>query len=76
MTIIDYNPLNKLESMKVKVTQSCPTPCDPMDCSLPIFSVRLGKNTEVGSCFLPQGIFPTQGLNPGLFCIMGQFFTI
>ena len=66
MTIIDYNPLNKLESMKVKVVQSCLTLCDPMDGSLPISSVRPGENTEVGSCFLPQGIFPTQGLNPGL----------
>ena len=26
----------------------------------------LGQNTRIGSCFLPQGIFPTQGLNPGL----------
>ena len=25
-----------------------------------------GQNTEVGSLFLLQGIFPTQGLNPGL----------
>ena len=25
-----------------------------------------GKNTGVGSCFLFQGIFPTQGWNPGL----------
>ena len=25
-----------------------------------------GKNTEVGSCSLLQGIFPIQGLNPGL----------
>ena len=25
-----------------------------------------GQNTEVGSCSLLQGIFPTQGLNPGL----------
>ena len=24
------------------------------------------QNTGVGSCFLLQGIFPTQGLNPGL----------
>ena len=24
------------------------------------------KNTKVGSLFLLQGIFPTQGLNPGL----------
>ena len=26
----------------------------------------LGQNTGVGSCFLLQGIFPTQGSNPGL----------
>ena len=26
--------------MKVKVTQSCPTLCDPMDCSLPGSSVH------------------------------------
>ena len=25
----------------------------------------LGKSTRVGCCFLLQGIFPTQGLNPG-----------
>ena len=25
-----------------------------------------GKNTGVGSCSLLQGIFPTQGSNPGL----------
>ena len=25
-----------------------------------------GQNARVGSCFLPQVIFPTQGLNPGL----------
>ena len=27
-----------------------------------------GKNTRVGYHFLLQGIFPTQGLNPGLLC--------
>ena len=25
-----------------------------------------GQNTEVGNCSLLQGIFPTQGSNPGL----------
>ena len=39
--------------------------CNPMDCSPPGFSVY-SKNTGVGChCFL-QGIFPTQGSNPGL----------
>ena len=48
------------------VTQSCPTLCDPMDCSLPGSSVHgdsLGKNTGVGCHALLQGIFPTQGSN-------------
>ena len=40
-----------------------------MDCGLPGSSVHgdsPGKNTGVGCHFLLQGIFPTQGLNPGL----------
>ena len=51
------------------VTQSCPTLCNSMDCCLPGSSVRgifLGKNTGVGRHFLLQGLFLTQGLNPGL----------
>ena len=46
--------------------RSCPTLCNPMDCSLPGSSVlgdSPGKNTRV-VCL--QGIFPTQGLYPGL----------
>ena len=42
---------------------------DEMDCSSPGSSVHeysLGKNTGVGCHALLQGIFPTQGLNPGL----------
>ena len=49
--------------VKVKVAQSCPTlrthglysPCNSP-----------GQNTGVGSFSLLQGIFPTQGSNPGL----------
>ena len=51
------------------VTQLCPTLCDPMDCSPPGSSVHgdsPGKNTGVGYHALLQGIFPTQGSNPGL----------
>ena len=33
-----------------------------------------GQNTGVGSHALLQGIFPTQGSNPGLL-IAGKFFT-
>ena len=51
------------------VAQSCLTLCDPMDCSLPGFSVHgdsLGKYIGVGCHTFLQGIFPTQGSNPGL----------
>ena len=38
-----------------------------------------GQSTGVGCCFLLQGIFLTQGSNPGLLqavsCIAGRFFT-
>ena len=50
------------------VSQSCPTLCDPMDCSPPGSSVHgdsRGKNPGVGCHALLQGIFPTQGLNSG-----------
>ena len=52
---------NKIH-VKVKVAQSCPTLCNPMDS--PWNSP--GQNIGVGSLSLLQGIFPTQGLNPGL----------
>ena len=45
------------------------TLCDPMDCSPPGSSVHgdsPDKNTGVGCYALLQGIFPTQGSNPGL----------
>ena len=53
-----------INSTKVKVTQSCPTLCDPMELYNPWDSP--GQNTGVGSCSLLQGIFPTHGSNPGL----------
>ena len=53
-----------------EVTQSRPTLCNPMDCSLPGSSIHPwdfpGKSTGVGCHFLLQGIFPTQGSNPVL----------
>ena len=51
------------------VAQSCPTLYDSMDCSPPgssVYGDSPGKNTGVGCHALFQGIFPTQGLNPGL----------
>ena len=51
------------------IIQSCPTVCDPVACGPQGFSIHgdsPGKNTGVGCHALLQGIFPTQGLNPGL----------
>ena len=48
------------------VTQSCPTLCDPMDCSLPgtsVYGDSPAKNTGLGCHAFLQRIFPTQGLN-------------
>ena len=58
------------------VAQSCPTLCDPMDCSLSGFSVHggsPGRNAGVDCHSLLQGIFPTQGSNP-ISLIEGGFF--
>ena len=46
-----------LESeLKVKVAHSCPTLCNPMDCT--------GPNTGVGSHSLLQGNLPNPGVEP------------
>ena len=57
---------------EVKVAQSCPTLCDPMDSRV--------QATGVGSLSLLQGIFPTQGSSQSrdrtqVSCIAGGFFT-
>ena len=52
-----------------EVTQSRPTRHDPMDSHLHQASPSMGfsgKSSGVGCHFLLQGIFPTQGSNPGL----------
>ena len=48
-----------LTSIEKPIGQSCPTLCDPMDCSLPGSSVHgifPGKCTEVGCLFLLTSI--------------------
>ena len=52
------------EKMKVLVAQSCLTLCDPARLLHPWDFP--GKNTGVSCHLLLQGIFPTQGSNPGL----------
>ena len=39
-------------------------------CQAPLSMGFSGKNTGVGCCSLLQRIFPTQGLNPGLLCLL------
>ena len=56
--------------MCVLVAQSCPTLGNPVDYSQACSSVygdSPGKNTGEACHALLQGIFPTQGLNPGLW---------
>ena len=64
----DHNGVKTESESESEVAQSCLTLCDPMDCSLLGFSVHgiPGKSTGVGFHFLLQGIFLTQGSNPGL----------
>ena len=58
--------------MHVKSLQSCPTLCNPTDCS-PQAPPSIGfssKNTGVGCHALLQEIFPTQGSNQHLLHLM------
>ena len=64
-----FPPEHAFLTVLFSVTQSRPTVCNPIDCSPPGSSAHgdfPGKNTGVGCHALLQGIFPTQGLNPGL----------
>ena len=59
-----------VDTLKVKVTQSCLTLWDPTDYTVHgILQARIPEWVQfssVGSLSLLQGIFPTQGSNPGL----------
>ena len=51
------------------VAQLCLSLYDPTDCSLPgssVYGDSPGKHIGMGCHFLLQGIFPSQGSNPGL----------
>ena len=53
--------------------KSCPTLCNFMDYSLPGSSVHgILQATGVGCHALLQGIFPAQGLNLCLLCLLGS----
>ena len=80
--IIHFGHTESEATMCCLVTQSCLTVCKPMDCSPPASSVHgdsPSKKTGVGCHALLQGIFPNQGLNPGLphyrqilYCLIHQ----
>ena len=68
---IKYTSTKKLRNnnMLSLVSQLCPTLCNTEDCSPPdsfVHGNSPGKNTGVDCHAFLQGIFPTQGSNPGL----------
>ena len=75
--------VRSVEWKESEVAWSCPTLCDPMDCSLPGFSIHgifqaraMGfsrQGTGVGCHFLLQEIFPTQDRAQGP-CIASRSF--
>ena len=53
--------------------QTCPTPCDPMDCSPPGSSVHVilqARTLEWVAIPSTRGIFPTQDSNPSLLNLL------
>ena len=63
--------------LKVKVTQSCLTLCDPMDCSLPGFSLHgilQAKILEWGAVPFSRGSSQPRN-QTRVSCIAGAFFT-
>ena len=61
------------------VAQPCPPLCDPMDCRPPGSSAHgdsPGKHTGARCHALLQGIFPTQGFDPGLPCCSWFFLLL
>ena len=59
--------------MRAKSLQSCPTLCDPVNCSPPGSSVRGISQARVLEWVAPgdlQGVSPTQGSNLNLLCLL------
>ena len=66
---LPFTPSSFGSAVLCLVAHSCPSLCDPMDCSLPDSSMHgdsPGKTTGVGCCVLLPAVFQTQGSNPGL----------
>ena len=70
MKILELKKTRKKKGISIvdrsEVTQSCPTLCNPVECSLPRFLRPWNfpsKSAGVGCHFLLQGMFPTQRSN-------------
>ena len=65
--------MERLGVLQCAHAQSPPTLCDSVNCTPPgslSMTLLLGKNTVVRCHFLLQRIFPTQGANPCLLCLL------
>ena len=59
-----YLALERGMKVKVKVAQSCPTLCDPVDYT--VHGILQARILEWVAFPFSRGIFPTPGSNPGL----------
>ena len=55
---------NSMDSMYAQSLQLCPTPCNPMDCSMSGSSVFPGQESWSGLPFPSPGDLPNSGIKP------------
>ena len=75
MEKIKVTPRDKVLTfgMKVLITQSCLTLCNPMDCSLPSAPLSMGFSRQKYWSGLPRpppGDLPDPGIEPGSLCLL------
>ena len=68
----DFVSQSLIVCVHAKLLQSCTSLCNPISFSLPDSSVHgiLQARTGVGFHAVLQGVFPTQGSNPHLLCLL------
>ena len=72
-TVTNISAISSNTCVPAKLLQSCRTLCDPMNCTHPRLLCPWdspGMHTGMGCHALLQGIFPTQGQNPSLLCLL------
>ena len=78
LTVINYHFIfcfKRVVYIRVSVTQSCLTLCDPMDCS-PLSMEFSRQEYWSGLAFSSPGDLPNQGPETQVSLIAGRFFTI